>query len=84
MGCINGLCNRRGYDTYEKDGPHPERYAPRYKDEMCFLMSVVVPKLEYATELWEENAKLVKKLETAHVTAATKYLDARQRQGKQP
>ena len=30
---------------------------------VCFPMKVIVPKLEYA-EVWEGNAKLVKKLET--------------------
>ena len=37
-------------------------------------MNVIVPKLEYAGEVWEGNAKLVKQLETLWVTAAKKVL----------
>ena len=40
---------------------------------ICILMKVIVPKLEYA-EVWEGNAKLVKKLETVPMTAAKKIL----------
>ena len=40
----------------------------------CILMNVIVPKLEYAGEVWEGNAKLVKQLETLWVTAAKKVL----------
>ena len=39
----------------------------------CILMNVIVPKLEYA-EVWEGNAKLVKKLETIPMTEAKKIL----------
>ena len=35
-------------------------------------MSVIVPKLEYAGEVWGGNAKLVKQLETVQMTAAKK------------
>ena len=38
------------------------------------LMSVIVPKLEYAGEVWEGNVKLVKKLETVQMAAAEKIL----------
>ena len=38
----------------------------------CILMNVIVPKLEYAGEVWEGNAKLVKQLETVQMTAAAK------------
>ena len=38
----------------------------------CILMNVIVPKLEYAREVWEGNAKLVKQLETVQMTAAKK------------
>ena len=31
----------------------------------CMLMNVTVPKLEYAGEVWEGNAKFVKQLKTA-------------------
>ena len=34
------------------------------------LMNVIVPKLEYAGEVWEGNAKLVKQLATLQMTAA--------------
>ena len=37
-------------------------------------MNVIVPKLEFAGELWEGNAKFVKQLETAQMTAATNVL----------
>ena len=36
------------------------------------MMNLIVPKLEYAGEVWEENAKLVKKLKTGQMTAARK------------
>ena len=36
-------------------------------------MNVIAPKLEYSGEVWEGNAKLVKQLETAQMTAAKKY-----------
>ena len=39
----------------------------------CILMNVIVPKLEYAGEAWEGNAKFVKQLETVQMTAA-KYI----------
>ena len=39
----------------------------------CILRNVIVPKLEYA-EVWEGNAKLVKKLETVPMTAAKRIL----------
>lgn len=38
------------------------------------LMNVIVPKLEYAGEVWEGNGKLVKQLETVQMTAAKKML----------
>ena len=40
----------------------------------CILRNVIVPKLEYAGEVWEGNAKLVKKLESVPMTAAKKIL----------
>ena len=40
----------------------------------CILTNVIVPKLEYAGEVWEGNAKLVKRLETVQMTAAEKVL----------
>ena len=40
----------------------------------CILMNVIVPKLEYAGEIWEGNVKLVKKLETVQMAAAKKIL----------
>ena len=42
--------------------------------KICILINVIVPKLEYAREVWEGNAKLVKQLETVHMTAAKKVL----------
>ena len=35
---------------------------------------VIVPKLEYAGEVWKGNAKFVKQLETVQMTAANKIL----------
>ena len=35
-------------------------------------MNVIVPALEYAGEVWEGNAKLVKQLEKVQMTAAKK------------
>ena len=45
--------------------------------EVCILMNVIVPKLEYAGEMWEGNAKFVTKLETAQMTAAKKSIRIR-------
>ena len=42
--------------------------------KICILRNVIIPKLEYAGEVWEENAKLLKKLETVPMTAAKKIL----------
>ena len=42
--------------------------------KICILMNVIVPKLEYAGEAWEGNAKFVKQLETVQMTAAKKIL----------
>ena len=33
-------------------------------------MNVVVPKLEYAGDVWEENAKFAKQLKTVQMTAS--------------
>ena len=38
--------------------------------KICILINVIVPKLEYAGEVWEGNAKFVKQLETVQMTAA--------------
>ena len=38
------------------------------------LMNVIVPKLEYAGEIWEGNAKFVRQLKTVQMTAARKIL----------
>ena len=35
---------------------------------------MIVPKLEYAGEVWEGNAKFVRQLETVQMTAAKKVL----------
>ena len=40
--------------------------------ERCILTNVIVPKLEYAGEVWERNPKFVK-LETVQMTAAKRY-----------
>ena len=42
--------------------------------KICILIYVIVPKLEYAGEVWEGNAKVLRQLETAQVTAAKKIL----------
>ena len=39
---------------------------------ICILMNVIVPKLEYAGEVSEGNAKFVKPMETVQMTAAKK------------
>ena len=36
----------------------------------CFLINVSLPKLEYAGQVWEGNAKFVKQPETMQMTAA--------------
>ena len=40
----------------------------------CILRNVIVPKLEHAGDVWEGNAKPVKKLETVPMTAAKRIL----------
>ena len=40
--------------------------------KICVLINVIVPKLEYAGEAWQGNAKQVKQLETVQTTAAKK------------
>ena len=40
----------------------------------CILIDVNVPKLEYAREVWERNAKFVKQLKTVQMTAAKNIL----------
>ena len=47
--------------------------------KICILTNVIVPKLEYAGEVLEGNAKLVKQLETVQMTAAKKVPDAQTR-----
>ena len=37
-------------------------------------MNVIVPKLEYAGEVWEGNATFVKQMETVRINAAKKIL----------
>ena len=38
----------------------------------CIFINVIVPKLEYAGEVWEGNSKLVKQIETVRMTAVIK------------
>ena len=38
--------------------------------KICIMINVIVPKLEYAVEVWEGNAKFVKQLETMLMTTA--------------
>ena len=40
----------------------------------CILLNVIVPKLEYAGEVWEGNKKLAEKLETVQMSAAKTIL----------
>ena len=40
--------------------------------KICILINVIVPKLEYAGEVWEGNAKFVKQVETVQMKAAKK------------
>ena len=42
--------------------------------ERCVLMNAIVPNSEYAGKVWEGNAKFVKQLETAQMTAVKKIL----------
>ena len=44
------------------------------KTKKYIQMTVIAPKLEYAGEGWEGNAKFVKQLETVQMTAAKKVL----------
>ena len=49
--------------------------------KIYILSNVIVPELEYA-EVWEGNAKQVKKLETVPMTAAKKILGCSKMAGK--
>ena len=42
--------------------------------KICILTNVIVPKLKYAGEAWEGNAKFVKQLETLQMTATKNML----------
>ena len=42
--------------------------------KICILINVMIPKQEYAGEVWEGNAKFVKQLETVQMTAAKNIL----------
>ena len=42
--------------------------------EICILVNVIAPKLEYAGEVWEGNAKFVKQLQTVQMAAAQEIL----------
>ena len=42
--------------------------------KLYILINAMVPKLEYAGEIWEGNTKFVKHLETVQMTAAKKTL----------
>ena len=44
------------------------------RTKTCIWMNMFVPKLEYAREVWEGNAKFVKQLETVQMTAAKNIL----------
>ena len=49
--------------------PHLDTRIQRY-----ILMNVVVPKLDYAEEVWEGDRKFVKQLEIVQMAAAKKIL----------
>ena len=49
-------------------------YAASSRINICMLMTVYVPKLEYAGEVWEGKAKFVKQLDTVQMTAAKNIL----------
>ena len=49
---------------------------------ICILINVVVPKVEYAGEVWEGNAKLLKQLETVQMAAAKKVIGCLSTTGK--
>ena len=42
--------------------------------KICILINAIVPKLEYAGEVWEGNAKFVKQLERVQTTASKNVL----------
>ena len=72
MGCTHSESNRKGKSRVGKmdailTDPHLDT-----KIKKCIMMNVIVPKLEYAGDLLEGNAKFVKELETVQMTAAKK------------
>ena len=56
--------------------PPPQLTDPHLdtRSKICILMNLIVPKLDYAGEVWEGNAKFVKQLETVQMTAAKQIL----------
>ena len=44
------------------------------RNKICILMNVIVPKLGYAGEVWEGNAKFVKQSNTVQMSAAKNIL----------
>ena len=42
--------------------------------EICVMMNIILPMLEYAREVWEGNAKLEKHHETVQIAGAKKIL----------
>ena len=44
------------------------------RSQICILINVMLPKLEYAGEVWEGNAKSVKQLETVQMAPAKQIL----------
>ena len=62
-------------------GPKEVGRPPKRRDshldiriKRCILLNVIVPKLEYAGEVWEGNKKFAEKLKTVQMSAARKIL----------
>ena len=69
LGCTRGEAIGKGKSQVGKmDAILTDPHLDMIK--RCILMHVIVPKVEYAGEVWEGNAKFVKQLETVHMTAS--------------
>ena len=74
LGRTHRKSGRKGQSTSRQGGYDPNRHTLTLAlEDRCILMNMIVPKLEYAGDICEGNAKLVKQLEIVQMTAAKEY-----------
>ena len=73
MGHTNSECISKRYITSREDGCSPGRlWLLDTKITICFLMKVIVSGREYAGEVWEADAELVKQVERVQMAEEQK------------